>query len=235
MTDLELLTGLQPEIPGWVLQNRLRKNGYVNVWQKIEGLISDGYIERLKRGWYCLGPLVRKREPSLRYLACNIYGPAAVSGNLVLFESALIPDAVASITAVTSKRSHSLFTPYGNIVWERLPSHLIFPGTYSVEDPPGYIRATKEKALLDQLYIIKYTPQNYSQWKAFVFEDLRIDEDVLSGLNFTRMQELGWIFKSAKISKYINWFLKYFGKSSIIRPEYFDTIRKKPLLQLPFR
>lgn len=215
MTDLELLAGLQTEIPGWVLQNRLRENGYVNIWQKIEGLISDGYIERLKRGWYFLGPLVRRREPSLRYLACNVYGPAAVSGNLVLFESALIPDAVASVTAVTSKRSSSLFTPYGNIVWDRLPSSLIFPGTYRVEESPGYIRATKEKALLDQLYITKYTPKNFSLWKAFIFEDLRIDEEALSDLDFALLQELGSLFQSAKISKYIRWLLKYFGKPDI--------------------
>ena len=215
MTDLELLAGLQTEIPGWVLQNRLRENGYVNIWQKIEGLISDGYIERLKRGWYFLGPLVRRREPSLRYLACNVYGPAAVSGNLVLFESALIPDAVASVTAVTSKRSSSLFTPYGNIVWDRLPSSLIFPGTYRVEESPGYIRATKEKALLDQLYITKYTPKNFSLWKAFIFEDLRIDEEALSDLDFVLLQKLGSLFQSAKISKYIRWLLKYFGKPDI--------------------
>ena len=147
MTDLKLLAGLEPEIPGWVLQNRLREAGYVNIWQKIEGLISAGYIERLKRSWYCLGPLLRKREPSLRYLACNINGPAAVSGSLVLFEAGLIPDAVASVTAVCSRRSGGLDTPYGSIHWQRLPYSLVFPGTYRVTDPPGYIRAAREKAL----------------------------------------------------------------------------------------
>lgn len=76
MTDIELLKGLETEIPGWVLQARLLENEYANIWQKIDGLIADGYLERVMRGWYCLGPLVRKREPSLRYLACNVYGPA---------------------------------------------------------------------------------------------------------------------------------------------------------------
>lgn len=211
MTDVELLKGLETEIPSWVLQNRLRENGYVNIWQKIDGLVSDGYIERVMRGWYCLGPLVRKREPSLRYLACNVYGPAVVSGNLVLFEAGLIPDAVASVTAFTSKRNRSLDTPYGNIEWYTLPSFLVYPDTYIVKDLPGYMRATIEKALLDQLYIIRYTPQNYSLWKAFIFEDLRIDEDVLAQLDFARMQELGRLFKSPKITRHINRFLKYFG------------------------
>lgn len=212
MTDIELVKGLETEMPGWVLQNRLRENGYVNIWQKIDGLVSDGYIVRLKRGWYCLGHLVRKREPSLRYLACTIYGPAAVSGNLVLFEAGLIPDAVASVTAVTSKRSWSLNTPYGNIEWDTLPSSLVFPGTYIVTDPPGYIRATNEKALLDQIYITRFTPQNYSLWKNFIFDDLRLDEDMLAGLDFTRIQELGRLFNSAKITRQIGWFLKYFGR-----------------------
>jgi hypothetical protein len=211
MTDIELLKGLETEIPGWVLHNRLRQNGYVNIWQKIDGLVSNGYIERVMRGWYCLGPLVRKREPSLRYLACNLYGPAVVSGNLVLFEAGLIPDAVASVTAVTSKRSRSLDTPYGNIEWYTLPSSLVYPGTIIVKDQPGYIRATNEKALLDQLYMIRYTPRNYSLWKAFIFEDLRIDEDTLAKLDFISVQEMGRLFKSPKISKHINWFLKYFG------------------------
>ena len=211
MTDLKLLAGLEPEIPGWVLQNRLREAGYVNIWQKIEGLISAGYIERLKRSWYCLGPLLRKREPSLRYLACNINGPAAVSGSLVLFEAGLIPDAVASVTAVCSRRSGGLDTPYGSIHWQRLPYSLVFPGTYRVTDPPGYIRATREKALLDLLYTTRYTPANFSLWKDFIFEDLRIDEDEAAILDFVVMGELAQIFDSPKITKHVRWLRKYFG------------------------
>lgn len=211
MTDIELLKGLDTEIPGWVLQSRLNERGYTNIWQKIEGLVADGYIERVMRSWYCLGPLLRKRQPSLRYLACNVYGPAAVSGSLVLFEDGLIPDAVASVTAVTSKRSRSLETPYGNIQWLTVPRSSVFPGTYAVKDPPGYIRATPEKALLDQLYIIRYTPQNYSLWKSFIFEDLRLDEEALEKLDFTNMHELGSIYNSPKIIKHIKWFKKYLG------------------------
>ena len=63
MTDIELLKGLDTEIPGWVLQSRLNERGYTNIWQKIEGLVADGYIERVMRSWYCLGPLLRKRQP----------------------------------------------------------------------------------------------------------------------------------------------------------------------------
>ena len=211
MTDIELLKGLDTEIPGWVLQSRLTESGYVNIWQKIEGLMSDGLIERVMRGWYCLGPLLRTRQPSLRYLACNVYGPAAVSGNLVLFEAGLIPDAVASVTAVTPKRSRSLKTPYGNIHWLTVPRSSVFIGTYAVKDPPGYIRATTEKALLDQLYIIRYTPQSYSLWQAFILEDLRIDKDALESLDLTSMYELGRTYKSPKIIKHIKWFQKYLG------------------------
>jgi hypothetical protein len=163
------------------------------------------------RGWYCLGPLLRKREPSLKHLACNVYGPAAVSGNLVLFEAGLIPDAVACVTAVTPKRSRNLKTPYGNIQWLTVPRSSVFPGTYAVKDPPGYIRATTEKALLDQLYIIRYTPQSYRLWKDFILEDLRIDDEALEKLDFTSIQELGRIYKSPKIIRHVNWFLKYFG------------------------
>ncbi len=211
MTDLELLAGLEPEIPGWVLQNRLGEAGYVNIWQKIEVLISAGYIERLKKNWYCLAPLLRKREPSLRYLACNINGPAAVSGSLVLFEAGLIPDAVVSVTAVSSRRSSSLDTPCGSIHWQRLPANLVFRGTYRVTDPPGYIIAAREKALLDLLYTTRYTPPNYSLWKDFFFEDLRIDEDEAAGLDFVFLGELAIIFGSPKITKHVQWFRKYFG------------------------
>ena len=208
MTDIELLKGLDTEIPGWVLQSRLAESGYVNIWQKIEGLVADGYIERLMRGWYSLGPLLRNRGPSLRYLACNVYGPAAVSGNLVLFEEGLIPEAVASVTAVTSKRSRSLDTPYGNINWSTIPRQAVFPGTYAVKDPPGYIRATPEKALLDLLYFTRYTPRNYSLWKAFIFEDLRIDEDALAKLDLRMMHELTESFASPKITRHVKWLVR---------------------------
>lgn len=210
MTDLELLAGLEPEIPGWTLQNRLREAGYVNIWQKIGGMIAAGYIERIKRGWYCLGPLLRRREPSLRYLACNLNGPAVVSGALVLFEAGLIPDAVTEVTAVSPRRSSGLSTPYGAIHWHRLPQDLVFKGSYRVAEPPGYIRASAEKALLDQLYITRYTPVNYSLWKAFIFDDLRIDEETASSLDFHRMGELARFFASPKITRHVSWFFRYF-------------------------
>ena len=214
MTDLELLAGLEPEIPGWALQNRLREAGYVNIWQKISGMIAAGYIERIKRGWYCLGPLLRRREPSLRYLACNINGPAVVSGSLVLFEAGLIPDAVAGVTAVSPRRSSSLSTAYGAIHWHRLPQDLVFKGSYRAAEPPGYIRASAEKALLDQLYITRYSPANYTLWQAFIFDDLRIDEETASSLDFSRMDELAGFFASPRITRHMRWFLKYFGKAA---------------------
>ncbi len=90
-------------------------------------------------------------------------------------------------------------TPYGNIDWGEASLKPGFSRHLQGGRNAGYIRATKEKALLTQLYITRYTPQNYSLWKVFVFDDLRMDEDALAGLDFTLMQELTRIFASAKI------------------------------------
>ncbi len=210
MTDIELLKGLDTEIGMGAAEQAERKGLH-----KYMAEDRRACRRRLHRKGNAQLVLSRapssQRQPSLRYLACNVYGPAAVSGSLVLFEDGLIPDAVASVTAVTSKRSRSLETPYGNIQWLTVPRSSVFPGTYAVKDPPGYIRATPEKALLDQLYIIRYTPQNYSFWKSFIFEDLRLDEEALEKLDLTNMHELASIYNSPKIMKHIKWFKKYLG------------------------
>jgi hypothetical protein len=94
MTDLELLSGLEPEIPGWTLQNRLREAGYVNIWQT------------------------------------------------------------------------------------------------------------------------RYTPANYTLWQAFIFDDLRIDEETASSLDFSRMDELARFFTSPRINRHVIWFFRYFGRTA---------------------
>ena len=62
--------------------------------------------------------------------------------------------------------------------------------------------------MLDQLYIIRYTPQNYPLWKAFILEDLRIDEDALAKLDLRLIQELGESFESPKITRHVKWLVR---------------------------
>jgi hypothetical protein len=60
--------------------------------------------------------------------------------------------------------------------------------------------ASPEKALIDKVWVDKrFRPTRGAECQAYLFEDLRIDEERLKTLDFRRLAAIGQVFRSRKI------------------------------------
>ena len=120
----------------------------VNRWQK------KGYIIALKRGTYALSPRERAVGLSAKLLANSLYSPSYISLESALSHYKLIPEKIAAITSVTTRKTKKFTNPVGAFIFRNLKKGLFF-GFREEKDEYGfkYFIAEPEKALLDYLYL----------------------------------------------------------------------------------
>ncbi len=115
--------------------------------------VKAGHLLRLKRGVYVFAPHFQKILPSPYLIASFLTRPSYVSLEKALEFHGLIPEAVFTVTCVTTKRPGSFETPLGRFSYNHVQPQL-FWGYASVlfEDRAGAM-AHPEKALLDLVYL----------------------------------------------------------------------------------
>ncbi len=149
---------------------------------KINRLVKEGKIVRLKRGLY-------EDDPSSAggglYVAGAIITPSYLSFDYALRYYGLIPEAVYLYTSATSKKRHSTIirNTLGEFSYQDIPAKAFpFGITTLIHGKRKLVMATPEKALCDKLYT---KPPVYSlkQLKIMLFEDMRIEESDLARLD----------------------------------------------------
>ncbi len=115
---------------------------------------KKGLVVRLKRGLYVLNENDRKIEPSRIFLANFLYSPSYVSTAYALGYYDLIPEKVADVTSVTTKKTAKFTNVFGSFVYQHLKIDLFF-GFRKIEDENGFsvLMAEPEKAILDFIYL----------------------------------------------------------------------------------
>ena len=111
-----------------------------NLDKKIEQLVKIGYLLLFKKGLYTTSSFYEKSDKSLysEYISNVLRSPSYLSLEYILAKENLIPEAVYTITAITTKttRSYVNFLGYKEKTWG---------------DKKIYI-ASRAKALFDYLY-----------------------------------------------------------------------------------
>ncbi|TES92817.1 MAG: hypothetical protein E3J87_04080 [Candidatus Cloacimonadota bacterium] len=117
-------------------------------WQK------KGLVIKLKRGMYILNEKDRKIHPSRIFIANSLYSPSYVSNEYALGYYGLIPEMVADLTSVTTKKTITFKNPLGTFRYQHLKQGLFF-GFTKAEDENGFpvFIAEPEKAVLDFIYL----------------------------------------------------------------------------------
>lgn len=117
-------------------------------WQK------KGLIIQLKRGIYVLNKRDRKVNSSRFFLANQLLWPSYVSLESALSYYGLIPEAVADVTSVSTKKTSRFTNPIGRFVYQRVKPDA-FKGYRSYKDETGLecLIAVPEKAVVDFLYL----------------------------------------------------------------------------------
>ncbi len=174
------------------------RNNFVRWTQK-------GYLVRLRRGMYAFAEY--KGSPDMAtYFAGRIYRPSYISLHSALSFYGLIPESVVQITSVASLKTAVFKNDFGEYSYKSVREDLMFgyePRRLANGRTTAY--ATREKALLDLLYLYPF----YKTEQALV--DLRLDGDVLhENLDRADWESLMERFQSGALEKRARLLLKVY-------------------------
>ncbi len=180
-------------------QPGFNRNNFVNWTQK-------GYLVRLRQGMYAF-PEYISAPGMAAYFAGKIYNPSYISLHSALSFYGLIPESVVQITSVTSLKTASFKNLFGEYSYKSIRQELMFGyRPLPLTDGRATWYATREKALLDLLYLYPF----YNTERELA--DLRLDEDILhDDFNLTEWESLGRRFKCKALEKRMRLLGKAYG------------------------
>ena len=137
---------------------------------QLERWHSKKLLIRLRRGVFLLNQNDRKINPSRTYIANQLYNPSYVSLEYALNYYGLIPERVADITSVTTRKTLRLSSEIGTFIYQHIKVDA-FSGFRGVKDEAGllYFIAEPEKAVVDFLYLNlnKFKKENKEMFEEF--------------------------------------------------------------------
>ncbi len=168
-----------------VLRNQLSR------WKK------KGLILELKRGVFILNENDRRLFPSRFFYANQLVWPSYVSLESALGYYGIIPERVADVTSVTSRKTNCFTNVLGRFVYQHVRTEVFF-GYHFIRDSSGMdvLIAEPEKALLDLFYLNSKIFKNHPEE---VFRDYYRFQNTES-LDPERMALFAGVFKDNRIS-----------------------------------
>jgi predicted transcriptional regulator of viral defense system len=120
--------------------------------QRLTEWQARGYVRKVIRGFYVLST-DSLDENTLFAIANRIYAPSYVSLESALAEYRLIPEAVYSVTSVTTRKTAAFETPLARFSYRTIRPPLF--QAYRVLRTSGFpmLIASPEKAIFDFLYL----------------------------------------------------------------------------------
>ena len=124
----------------------LNESNFLRLKQRINYYVRNKKIESIRKGIY-VKPLFNKEE-----LACKIYAPSYLSLEYVLQKEGIIFQFSNTLTVV-SYLSRAIEVDNTTIQLSKLKSAILLNSSGIVRDDTGVNIATKERAILDILYL----------------------------------------------------------------------------------
>jgi hypothetical protein len=115
---------------------------------------EQGLIRKLKKGVYLLNENDRRVDPSRSFIANQLCMPSYVSLEYALSFYGLIPEKVADVTSVTTKKTTRFSTREGTFIYQHVKP-AAFRGFKTFKDEAGltFFMALPEKAVVDFVYL----------------------------------------------------------------------------------
>ncbi|MCX6349892.1 MAG: hypothetical protein NTV79_10410 [Candidatus Aureabacteria bacterium] len=175
---------------------------YAKPRDRIGALMAAGDLVRLRKGLYMFGERYRRGPISRELLANLIYGPSCVSLDYALSRYGMIPERVENVTSVTTGENRRFSTPFGVFTYRSLPPDRYAPGVRQAGEGDGrYLMASPEKALVDKVWTDRrFSAANLNDFGAYLFRDLRLDEERLSALDLNLLNVIVQAYASRKIN-----------------------------------
>jgi len=163
-------------------------------WQK------QGLIIRLRKNLYILNENDRTVTPSRAFIGNQLYGPSYISLEYALSFYGLIPERVADVTSITTKKTQTFSNAFGTFRYQHMKQPC-FSGFVVQRDENNfpYLIATREKAILDFLYLNLKSLD--TDKKDFFKHSMRLQN--LEGLHLRKLTQMAVTFKNKKLKKII--------------------------------
>lgn len=169
---------------------------------RINDLLRQEAIVRVKKGLYVFGDKYRRYPYSKELLANLVYGPSYVSLDYALAYHGLIPERVEALTSVTPNRSRRFATPIGPFVYRQIPSRAYEAGMVRVEadHDQAFLIASPEKALADKIVSVRGASIiSVAEMRRFLEEDLRVDAEAVRALSAERIDDYAGRYRSRRL------------------------------------
>jgi predicted transcriptional regulator of viral defense system len=171
---------------------------------KVNSLIAEGKIVRIKNGLYIFGEDWRRAPLNLETIANVIYGPSCISFEYALSHYGLIAERSQVITSVVIGDTKTFKTPIGQFEYQAIPKEKFKIGINyeNLKEGGGYFIASKEKALVDLVYKTKGI-RTLEQLRHYLFEEMRVDETMFRDLDFEELEKIAKAYNKNSVTMLI--------------------------------
>lgn len=173
---------------------------------KIHRWLDEGQLISLKRGLYAVPS--QTSTLSLPLIANHLYGPSYVSMEFMLSYYGIIPERVAQITSVTTRRGKQFSNTLGRFSFQHLPPNYYALDIKRIIAAPrvAFMAASLEKAVCDWLVL---TPNlkiySTKALRELLLDDMRMDDVVLNELDIGKVISFAEVgYKSSRL----HWFVR---------------------------
>lgn len=165
-------------------------------WQK------KGLVTKIKNNLYSFSTF-KPVDTDYYTLANKIVEPSYVSLESALSHYGLIPEAVPTITSVTTSKPETVNTVFGSYIYRKISPKLFFGYSALGSGNRKYKMAYREKAILDYLYL------NPSIKSADDFEAMRLNKEEIKTLDFALIDSYLKLYSNKALSSRVDELKKY--------------------------
>jgi len=169
----------------------------------LKNWMKKGHLTMIRRGLYALTEVKDKIDAMA--FATKIYSPSYVSMEMALNFYGIIPEAVFTITSVTTRKTKKFKTPVGNFSYQKIKKEAF--GGFETKKQSGisFNLALPEKALVDFFYLNK----NILNGEKNQYAGYRFNEDFK--FNSKKLIDFAKAFQNKKVLFLTQKFIEYYA------------------------
>lgn len=168
----------------------------------LKNWVKKGHLIMLRRGLYVITEEAKKEDVMI--FATKLYQPSYISMEMALHYYGIIPEAVFTVTSVTTRKTKAFATSLGNFSYQKIKREAF--GGYETKRSGkiSFNMAVPEKALVDFFYLRRHMLGGEEEQ----FHGYRFNEDF--GYDAKKLIDFAQVFQSKKVMLLTQNFIKYY-------------------------
>ncbi len=168
----------------------------------LKNWVKKGHLTMFRRGLYALSDEIENVDSIA--LATKIYQPSYVSLEMAMGFYGIIPEAVFTVTSVTTRKTKEFKTPRGTFSYQKIKKEAFGGYETKKNGKISFNLALPEKAVVDFMYLNR----NILNGSLEQFQNYRLNEDFK--YDAKKLLDFSRAFKHKKVSFLIDNFIKYY-------------------------